>query len=116
GLAQLGMLQSYSPLGRECALSVDQRNANYATISAWAALNSFEVLRNRELERFLSDELDGSSSSLNKSSGIARLILHVFGLMKPVRTAALESLERASLDRKSTRLNSSHVKISYAVF
>lgn len=95
--AQLAMAQSYSALSREFALSVDQRNANYATISAWAALNSFEVLRNRELERFLNDELDGSSSSLNKISGIARLILHVFGLMKPVRAAALESIERASL-------------------
>src|SRR5690606_40027352 len=28
----------------------------------------------------------------------------------------LRSIVRASLDRKSTRLNSSHVKISYAVF
>src|SRR5690606_40864833 len=29
---------------------------------------------------------------------------------------ALEELRRRELDRKSTRLNSSHVKISYAVF
>src|SRR5690606_40089297 len=29
---------------------------------------------------------------------------------------AIESVSRAKQDRKSTRLNSSHVKISYAVF
>src|SRR5690606_41568226 len=35
----------------------------------------------------------------------------------PIReTHTIEQLHRASPDRKSTRLNSSHVKISYAVF
>src|SRR5439155_19924452 len=33
-----------------------------------------------------------------------------------VRAAALFAFEQATLDRKSTRLNSSHVAISYAVF
>src|SRR5690606_8810311 len=36
---------------------------------------------------------------------------------EPMRLAALDRLNRVLLvDRKSTRLNSSHVKISYAVF
>src|SRR5690606_17343249 len=42
------------------------------------------------------------------------------GLQQPVRWASGDPLERLVselfLDRKSTRLNSSHVKISYAVF
>src|SRR5688572_32144909 len=32
------------------------------------------------------------------------------------RKKALEAIERSALDRKSTRLNSSHSQISYAVF
>src|SRR5690606_41425188 len=40
----------------------------------------------------------------------ARLALHLGD------TGVLRDPERRSIDRKSTRLNSSHVKISYAVF
>src|SRR5690606_41017080 len=35
---------------------------------------------------------------------------------KPIRTELLRAAARVGADRKSTRLNSSHVKISYAVF
>src|SRR3989442_11531062 len=35
---------------------------------------------------------------------------------KPVRRQASESIDSCKGDRKSTRLNSSHVRISYAVF
>src|SRR5690349_23889702 len=35
---------------------------------------------------------------------------------KPVATAVIALLSLLGLDRKSTRLNSSHVEISYAVF
>src|SRR5690554_7514900 len=39
------------------------------------------------------------------------------GLSKKERhKIAMEALEKVELDRKSTRLNSSHVRISYAVF
>src|SRR5690606_39485266 len=43
------------------------------------------------------------------------LALHLFRAAKAGDSAALEANAR-HLDRKSTRLNSSHVKISYAVF
>src|SRR5690606_20294727 len=44
-----------------------------------------------------------------------------FGVDRPAAmarelTKAFETIRQGSLDRKSTRLNSSHVKISYAVF
>src|SRR5437660_9813820 len=60
---------------------------------------------------------------LSAASGVTVRTLHYYeeiGLLVPKRTEAghriysAEDLER--LDRKSTRLNSSHVAISYAVF
>src|SRR5437870_10774008 len=41
---------------------------------------------------------------------------HANGDLAVHRTGALQRLRRGDLDRKSTRLNSSHVAISYAVF
>src|SRR5690349_23578698 len=38
------------------------------------------------------------------------------GFLSPTRKASLPESEIKSRDRKSTRLNSSHVEISYAVF
>src|SRR5690554_6964996 len=48
------------------------------------------------------------------SDGGATLSIITFKLMMPV--LLFSGLARADLDRKSTRLNSSHVRISYAVF
>src|SRR5690625_7004286 len=54
-----------------------------------------------------------SGASLAVVTGIA-----FFGLSRPVPTmiAAMLGSLAAAVDRKSTRLNSSHVGISYAVF
>src|SRR5690606_40234011 len=65
----------------------------------------------------------GETYSVQK--GIERKVIHVTGLLER-RTDAKTAVqfyedrtpeeETYALDRKSTRLNSSHVKISYAVF
>src|SRR2546427_7313026 len=39
-----------------------------------------------------------------------------FGIIAPVLPDLIRHFERGDLDRKSTRLNSSHSQISYAVF
>src|SRR5690606_41320448 len=41
---------------------------------------------------------------------------HIIGLLREALTDDLDSPRALGIDRKSTRLNSSHVKISYAVF
>src|SRR5689334_24535024 len=46
--------------------------------------------------------------------GLLRLLLRLFGLV--LRLRLLDQLEDGHRDRKSTRLNSSHSSISYAVF
>src|SRR5690606_41491054 len=52
--------------------------------------------------------------SLRRSPGSALFTAAVIGLGVGATTAVFSVLQ--PLDRKSTRLNSSHVKISYAVF
>src|SRR5690606_6451216 len=47
---------------------------------------------------------------------IAAVLVPVLGLALYLHWGASDKLELARQDRKSTRLNSSHVKISYAVF
>src|SRR5690606_39924909 len=56
-------------------------------------------------------------SRLSRTPSNAR-ISHSVGMIMPSVTSATEpcSIDGEILDRKSTRLNSSHVKISYAVF
>src|SRR2546430_8846105 len=51
-------------------------------------------------------------------SGDAYGTLHcnALGIAKGTRGQVPEAIERVSTDRKSTRLNSSHSQISYAVF
>src|SRR5690554_7680111 len=63
-------------------------------------------------ERVAGDEftLQGKDR-IQRGKGLSGGSHRVFGVESPVRHAPV-----ASLDRKSTRLNSSHVRISYAVF
>src|SRR5690606_39876890 len=44
----------------------------------------------------------------------SRILHRIVGLI--LATVEYNEIDRSTLDRKSTRLNSSHVKISYAVF
>src|SRR5690606_16146926 len=53
------------------------------------------------------------TSSEDDSSGLAKRPIYVFMMFAACAIIALKNQDQ---DRKSTRLNSSHVKISYAVF
>src|SRR5690349_24020573 len=57
---------------------------------------------------------DGEELALRDEIGLARLVDQLGDL--PHRFVHGEVLELVQEDRKSTRLNSSHVEISYAVF
>src|SRR5699024_12293304 len=65
----------------------------------------------------LHDALPIFSGGMKRRLGIAQALLNdpeILIVDEP--TAGLDPQERIRLDRKSTRLNSSHVSISYAVF
>src|SRR5690606_39932481 len=86
-------------------------------------LHPFPTRRSSDLELEL-DPPDGATSietRLNEQQDSARLTDAVQQLpliQRQVVVLALEDMDYAEIaqDRKSTRLNSSHVKISYAVF
>src|SRR5207302_10604673 len=60
--------------------------------------------------------LMAQTRALGLSLGDRACLALGLALKAPVYTGALSASPRAKQDRKSTRLNSSHVKISYAVF
>src|SRR5690606_41868590 len=60
-------------------------------------------------------EADGVLAEIIKGEGETVLSAELLGTLNAGATAA-QKAEAAAADRKSTRLNSSHVKISYAVF
>src|SRR5690606_40075902 len=64
---------------------------------------------NGPLQLYLGFE-DSPLDSIHFEEGIAQNISYVDG----VRGKAYQGSENGQIDRKSTRLNSSHVKISYA--
>src|SRR5690554_7057971 len=57
----------------------------------------------------------GGKSVLLKAVALNQLMLQC-GYLIPVSDESVAGMFRRFLDRKSTRLNSSHVRISYAVF
>src|SRR3712207_8455033 len=59
---------------------------------------------------------DAAFFALTPGSGPARFRYGVGHWFGPVRPVSVADVERETLDRKSTRLNSSHANISYAVF
>src|SRR5207249_5479552 len=60
------------------------------------------------------DGLEGEAALL--AARAAKLLATAGGTMLGARDAERQWQERHAIDRKSTRLNSSHVSISYAVF
>src|SRR5204863_8474230 len=66
---------------------------------------------NRPHELRRSRRLDGARAALSARASLRRL-----ELVQPVAVGADGLRAKCSSDRKSTRLNSSHVEISYAVF
>src|SRR5690606_41530892 len=90
------------------------------SLSSPPALDSSFKLRSypRDLPSFptrrSSDLALGAREVGRERPDAGRMILGVLGVGVDLRL--LDQLEADGLDRKSTRLNSSHVKISYAVF
>src|SRR5690606_42080452 len=86
-----------------------------------APIHSFPTRRSSDLQ--LADDKGGNESARRHVAGIVRLAgsahLHKEGeipLAGVAKHKLSQRLQRPLEDRKSTRLNSSHVKISYAVF
>src|SRR5207249_8842944 len=72
-----------------------------------------------EFERVLLKDLEITEKYMLRVMGKSedrRLKTPAFHAQANLLTAGILSQQRAFLDRKSTRLNSSHVSISYAVF
>src|SRR5207249_12134470 len=78
---------------------------------AHRALHSFPTRRSSDLLRSAVDDHVGRLREIFEGTG--RLDARLLELRGHVR---VRGVQRISLDRKSTRLNSSHVSISYAVF
>src|SRR5690625_5987062 len=97
---------------------------NAKPVQRWCAVQEHRVLANNLFENIpdlglfalnqLLGCLDGHGQSaplqLGEDKRLEQLKRHLLG------QSALVKLERGAQDRKSTRLNSSHVAISYAVF
>src|SRR5690606_41655787 len=81
----------------------------YSRYGALRDLHSFPTRRSSDLNRF-----GRTGSRPLFPCRISQLRVKA-GVMRPP-TSAIKSRISAKPDRKSTRLNSSHVKISYAVF
>src|SRR5690606_42154399 len=78
------------------------------TLSLHDALPIYHpVRRHRDLRQRLRQEHEHAAASLRR---------HPRDADEPAAPGEDRRVRRARLDRKSTRLNSSHVKISYAVF
>src|SRR5207302_3872550 len=85
-------------------IDMDLQRAAYAAVTKQlAALDKIEA------KRFPEGTLQASLIAMNAHTG--EIVAMVGG-----RDYSKSQLNRAEADRKSTRLNSSHVKISYAVF
>src|SRR5690606_41388001 len=94
---------------------------SFLRFCASRSLHSFPTRRSSDLILLLADNLGygdvGSfGSQLHRTPNIDRLAEEGIRLTSFYVSSGVCTPSRASLDRKSTRLNSSHVKISYAVF
>src|SRR5690349_23045745 len=76
-------------------------------------LHSFPTRRSSDLKRHIDDDHFRAGELADEVQRIARRVVLVRG---DEQLVVLVEVERAEKDRKSTRLNSSHVEISYAVF
>src|SRR5262245_17600429 len=78
----------------------------------------FHVLQSKR--KIVSDLFEQSHNVILKHVGIGRVnaehACELAELLKSKKTGGANSLPQSHVDRKSTRLNSSHLGISYAVF
>src|SRR5215510_16269225 len=79
-----------------------------------SARETASIARMRELAD--RPDLDHPDARRRESRGDRAGLVHVLGLDDEVSAQLLLRLGKGAGDRKSTRLNSSHVAISYAVF
>src|SRR5690606_42126234 len=83
-------------------------------------LHSFPTRRSSDLEQRLQVGVAGLHRALENLLGQCQVADGTLRLVAQGQPGLGESVDRADVilerDRKSTRLNSSHVKISYAVF
>src|SRR5437773_6678473 len=89
------------------------------------ALHSFPTRRSSDLRiiEFFSAELEAIQDAMAAKHRfeVTQHLLRIIGVCAECRRAMKaagkdETVQRAGADRKSTRLNSSHITISYAVF
>src|SRR5699024_11692550 len=96
-------------------LIIASRLLNYPTDSSDEKQNIYECIEEDITNETLKEELTQACDGLFKLSPLEREELYVFTFdLKSKQCLYLTAHELG--DRKSTRLNSSHVSISYAVF
>src|SRR2546426_1054330 len=110
--------------GYESAIAAAERSGDRTVLAE--ALRRLAVLRQHRDEAARARELCRRSYEVARQIGndiLAAEALNTIGgldlatgSMEDARTAFLQALELGGTDRKSTRLNSSHLVISYAVF
>src|ERR1035438_7912776 len=106
----------FAKLGYDTTARTNQTVANLAIPEAAARpIKRIELIADRQklLQVYL---FELTSVTVAENKGLARAFRNRAGQFLLVLTADYESLEFVLLDRKSTRLNSSHLGISYAVF
>src|SRR5437870_11346103 len=97
------LLENFFHRSRVAILRVNQRNK---FLPGASILETFFQLRSRSFGNFLG-QIDDQLDQVGRTAALQNL--HARGDLEGIAI-------RASEDRKSTRLNSSHVAISYAVF
>src|SRR5699024_12431296 len=103
---------SHPPV-RAAALLTPPATPQFSSLSLHDALPIFQY---DPLREELPVKLD-AYTSLDRSQGKQYVILHEIDRQpNQLLTDAVRRFVRPRVDRKSTRLNSSHVSISYAVF
>src|SRR5690554_7377225 len=85
-------------------------------ISVMAGVLLVSALNRSSFNRTLTPDLISDTSKDQLRAVLTILILAIFGLVPAATSTGIGSDVQRPLDRKSTRLNSSHVRISYAVF
>src|SRR2546426_3505590 len=74
------------------------------------------LFRSASVKRVTDIIAEIAAASQEQSQGIEQVNKAVVQMDRLVQSSAAQTEESSSVDRKSTRLNSSHLVISYAVF
>src|SRR5437773_9385109 len=95
-------------------------DSSRGNLGQWLAViarnRAIDGLRKRRPETDIADVVVSVELDIAGDAERARAMEKVRGALGTMPAAQRSALEMAYLDRKSTRLNSSHITISYAVF